>query len=1060
MPDAATSRPEASARLPIHVRQRAFGYTREELRMVLTPMSTNGEEPIGSMGNDTPMAVLSERPQLLSAYFRQQFAQVTNPAIDPIREQLVMSLAMYVGRQRNVLDETPEHARQLRLEHPVLTADAVELLRAGTSSEVGLRAITLSARFSVADGAAGLEPALEGLCAAAIDAADSGFDVVVLSDREVDAQWAPIPSLLAVSAVHHALIRARLRSRVSLIVESDEAREVTHIAQLFAYGASAVHPGLALETVADLALHGALGAVTDPAVAQKHYVKAVEKGLLKVLSKMGISTLQSYCGAQLWEAVGVSRSVIDRYFTGTSSPIGGVDLAIIGAEALARHASAFDERLPASLLDAGGDYHYRMQGEHHGWNPLAIASLQQASRSDDPSSYRKFSERVNADTHRTTLRGLLDFAERDAVPIHEVEPATAIVKRFATGAMSFGSISREAHETLAVAMNRIGGRSNTGEGGEDPSRFGTERNSAIKQVASARFGVTTEYLVSASELQIKIAQGAKPGEGGQLPGHKVDEIIARTRHSTPGVTLISPPPHHDIYSIEDLKQLIYDLRQVAPAATISVKLVAEAGVGTVAAGVAKAQADLIVISGDSGGTGASPLSSIKRAGTPWELGLAETQQTLVLNGLRGHVRLQTDGQLKTGRDVVIAALLGAEEFGFATAPLVVSGCVMMRKCHLNTCPVGIATQDPELRAKFNGKPEHVVNYFFLLAEEVRELMARLGFRTMDEMIGRADVLRSRVPTDHWKAHTLDFSALLHVSADARAPRRCTRSRGRAPAESLDRAILDLALPALESGEPLAATLPISNVNRAVGARLSGHIARHRAAGLPDDFITLRFKGSAGQSFGAFAVRGVTLELDGEANDYAGKGLSGGRIVIRPIRTSRLVPDGTIIVGNTTLYGATSGEVFIAGAAGERFAVRNSGATAVVEGLGDHGCEYMTGGMVVVIGRTGRNFAAGMSGGTAYVLDERRQLTNMLGPAALELEPVIEVGEQSALRKLVERHAQCTRSPHARHVLAHWDQFVRHFVRVMPVEYKQALQRRGAAAGGASISAKQEGARYG
>ena len=1051
----------------LRVRQREFGYTREELRMVLAPMAANGEEPIGSMGNDTPLAVLSERPQHLSAYFRQQFAQVTNPAIDPIREQLVMSLTMYLGPQRNLLDETPEHARQLRLDHPVLTAAAMQQLRA--LDVEGMRTTTLDARFPAAGGPRALEHWLEWLCSAAIDAASTGSTIIVLSDRDVNASWAPIPSLLAVSAVHHALIRARVRSRVSLVVETDEAREVTHVAQLFAYGASAVHPALALETVAELARTRSSGETTDPAAAQAHYVKAVEKGLLKVLSKMGISTLQSYCGAQLWEAVGLSSSLIERHFTGTTSPVSGIDLEAIATETLRRHTAAFDERELDALLDAGGDYHHRLHGEHHAWNPLAIASLQHAARSDDPSSYEKFSQRVNEDTRRTTLRGLLDFTEREPVPIHEVEPPSAIVRRFATGAMSFGSISREAHETLAIAMNRIGGRSNTGEGGEDPARFGTERNSAIKQVASARFGVTTEYLVSASELQIKIAQGAKPGEGGQLPGHKVDEIIARTRHSTPGVTLISPPPHHDIYSIEDLKQLIYDLRQVSPSATISVKLVAEAGVGTVAAGVAKAAADLIVISGDSGGTGASPLSSIKRAGTPWELGLAETQQTLVLNGLRGRVRLQTDGQLKTGRDVVIAALLGAEEFGFATAPLIVSGCVMMRKCHLNTCPVGIATQDPELRAKFTGKPEHVVNYFFLVAEEVRDLMARLGFRTMDEMIGRADVLRQSALDDHWKARTLDLSRVLHVpgTLDERATRRFTRVRDRvatpAPAEALDRVILAAALPAIERGEQLRVELPITNVNRAVGARLAGHIARRQgSAGLPDDSIVLHFRGSAGQSFGAFAVNGMSLELEGEANDYVGKGLSGGRIVIRPIRTSRLVPDGTIIVGNTTLYGATSGEAFIAGGAGERFAVRNSGATAVIEGVGDHGCEYMTGGTVVVLGRTGRNFAAGMSGGTAFVLDERQELATQCGPAALELTHLADPKELSMLRKLVERHAKFTGSPRARHVLSHWDQLVRQFVRVMPAEYRQALERRAASAGSAKIGGRQKGEapRYG
>ncbi|HXL86199.1 MAG TPA: glutamate synthase large subunit, partial [Gemmatimonadaceae bacterium] len=845
---------EAEPSVPLSIRQRAFGYTTDEVKMVLGPMADAGEEPAGSMGNDTPLAVLSRRPQLLSAYFRQMFAQVTNPAIDPIREQLVMSLAMNLGPQCNLLEETAEHAKQLRLVQPVLTSQAMSALLSVTDPT--LRAVTLPTLFPVADGNHGLELAVNGLCRAATDAVARGCGVLVLSDRGMNENHAPIPSPLAVAAVHHHLIREGVRWRVSLVAETGEAREVSHLALLIAYGASAVHPYVALETVAALARPESAGDKPHGAAAQERYIKALGKGLLKIMSKMGISTLQSYCGAQLWEAVGLSTALVDRHFAGTPSRVGGIGMELIAEETLRRHAQAFDDVF-ATRLDPGGEYQYRVQGEHHNWNPLTIAKLQHATRGDNYSTFKEFSQLANDETRRqSTLRGLLDFVERDPIPLDDVEPASAITRRFCTGAMSFGSLSAEAHETLAIAMNRLGGRSNSGEGGEDPNRFGTNRNSAIKQVASARFGVTAEYLVNATELQIKISQGAKPGEGGQLPGHKVDAIIAKTRHSTPGVTLISPPPHHDIYSIEDLAQLIYDLKAIAPKAAVSVKLVAEAGVGTVAAGVAKARADLILISGDSGGTGASPLSSIMRAGSPWELGLAETQQTLVINGLRGRVRLQTDGQLKTGRDVVVAALLGADEFGFATAPLIVEGCVMMRKCHLNTCPVGIATQDPELRARFAGQPEHVVNYFFFIAEEVRELLARLGFRTMDEMIGRSDLLRVQPSSDNAKANTLDLSALLHLATPAdgestrsdRIVRRHVRSRQRhSDAEgTLNRTLMELAQPALESGEQVKATLPITNADRAVGATLSGEIARRYGnTGLPDETITLRFNGSAG-----------------------------------------------------------------------------------------------------------------------------------------------------------------------------------------------------------------------
>jgi glutamate synthase domain-containing protein 2/glutamate synthase domain-containing protein 1/glutamate synthase domain-containing protein 3 len=1037
--------------LSLQLLQRAFGYTADELKMVLGPMADAGEEPAGSMGNDTPLAVLSRRPQLLSSYFRQLFAQVTNPAIDPIREQLVLSLAINLGPQSNLLDETAEHAKQLRIAQPVLTEQAMSAVRGVTDPT--LRAVTLPALFPIASGIDALALAVDDLCRAATRAIADGCGILILSDRGISADQAPIPSPLAVAAVHHHLIREGLRWRVSLIAETGEAREVSHLALLVAYGASAVHPYLALETVAAMARPEATGDKPHGAAAQERYVKALGKGLLKIMSKMGISTLQSYCGAQLWEAVGLSTALVDRHFAGTPSRVGGIGMELIADETLRRHSDAFDTASITTRLDPGGEYQYRVQGEHHNWNPMTIAKLQHATRSDSYSTFKEFSQLANDETRRqSTLRGLLDFVERDPVPLDEVEPASAITRRFCTGAMSFGSLGKEAHETLAIAMNRLGGRSNSGEGGEDPARFGTDRNSAIKQVASARFGVTAEYLVNAAELQIKIAQGAKPGEGGQLPGHKVDAVIAHTRHSMPGVTLISPPPHHDIYSIEDLAQLIYDLKAISPAAAISVKLVAEAGVGTVAAGVAKARADLILISGDSGGTGASPLSSIMRAGSPWELGLAETQQTLVINGLRGRVRLQTDGQLKTGRDVVVAALLGADEFGFATAPLIVEGCVMMRKCHLNTCPVGIATQDPELRARFTGQPEHVVNYFFFIAEEVRELMARLGFRTMDEMIGRTDMLRALPASDNAKAATLDLSALLHLATPASRARTDSVARRHVALRvdhseedgGLNRRLVELAQPALDGGERVKETLPITNADRAVGATLSGEIARRYGdTGLPEETISFRFTGSAGQSFGAFAARGLSLELEGEANDYVGKGLSGGRLIVRHPRSAQFIPDQTVLVGNTVLYGATSGEAYFAGVAGERFGVRNSGAIAVVEGVGDHGCEYMTGGTVVVLGRTGRNFGAGMSGGIAFVLDEFGEFEHggQCNTGMVELAHVTDRGELELLRRLVEQHARYTGSARAKRELGRWERAQRLFVAVVPTEYRKALERR-------------------
>jgi glutamate synthase (NADPH/NADH) large chain len=859
------------------------------------------------------------------------------------------------------------------------------------------------------------------------------------------------------------------------VVETAEARQVPHVALLIAYGAGAVCPYLALETVDAMARDELAAGGAGSAHARAAYTKAIGKGLLKVLAKMGISTLQSYCGAQICEAVGLDRAMVDSHFAGTTSRIGGIGLDVVAEETLLRHAAAFraaedsaEEATDAPMLEDGSDYHYRIEGEHHHWNPGTIAALQHATRGNSTPSYREFSRLADAESAANTLRGRLEFVERDPVPLEETEPASAIVRRFVTGAMSFGSISKEAHETLAMAMNQLGGRSNTGEGGEDPARFGTDRVSAIKQVASARFGVTTEYLVNADELQIKIAQGAKPGEGGQLPGDKVDAVIARTRCATEGVTLISPPPHHDIYSIEDLKQLIHDLREVNPRAAISVKLVSESGVGTIAAGVAKAHADLICISGDSGGTGAAPLSSIKHAGIPWELGLAEVQQTLLLNDLRGRVRLQTDGQLKTGRDVVVAALLGADEFGFATAPLIAEGCVMMRKCHLNTCPVGIATQDPLLRAKFRGQPEHIVNYFFFVAEEVREHMARLGFRTMSEMVGRTETLRARAPTDHGKASRLDLSALLAVPERARVeaspPARCfVAVQPPTTRHSIDRELLGAAHPALERGERVSVTVAVRNVHRSIGAMLSGEVARrHGAAGLPDGTITVRCVGSAGQSFGAFAMRGVALELEGEANDYVGKGLSGGRLVVRAPRGVHFLPEETVIVGNTVLYGATSGEAYFGGVAGQRFAVRNSGASAVVEGVGDHGCEYMTGGVVVVLGRTGRNFAAGMSGGMAYVLDEsgRQAFASRCNRALVELHPVDRSEDRAVLHRLVEQHARYTGSARARSLLLRWEHAVRDFVAVVPVEYRQAMARRTPGAGSASLAARPEGMRHG
>ncbi len=1046
---------------------RAFGYTREDLRLIVGPMATAGEEPVGSMGADIPLAVLSDRPVPLFRYFKQQFAQVTNPPIDPIREDLVMSLVSCVGGEGNLLDETPEQVRLLELPHPILTnADLAKL----TSSGPEFRAAVLEATFPAdGDGAEALRSALEDLRARASRAVDDGCAILVVSDRGATPERVPIPSLLAVSAVHHHLIREGKRVRVGLVAETGDAREVADVALLIGYGAGAVNPYMAFETIGELVRKKLLDKDVDLSTATKNYVNALKKGLLKVMSKMGISTIASYHGAQIFEAIGLSNELVDEYFTGTSSPLGGIGLAEIATEARARHAAAFgpsvtEEEL-ARDLEVGGVYAWRVEGERHLWSPASVAALQKAVRLEDASSYAEYARLVNDQGERPmTLRGLLDFkAAGPPIPVDEVEEARFIVRRFATGAMSFGSISKEAHETLAIAMNRIGGRSNTGEGGEDEARWvrdarGDSRRSSIKQVASGRFGVTTSYLVNADEIQIKMAQGAKPGEGGQLPGHKVDAIIARVRHSTPGVTLISPPPHHDIYSIEDLAQLIFDLKNVNPRARISVKLVSETGVGTVAAGVAKAHADVILISGHDGGTGASPLSSIQHAGTPWEIGLAETQQVLLLNDLRSRVVLQVDGQLKTGRDVAFAALLGAEEFGFATAPLVASGCIMMRKCHLNTCPVGVATQDPVLRARFSGQPEHVINYMFFVAEELRAIMASLGFRSVDEMVGRVDCIVPRLPREDapgWgckKARTLDFSRVLApVPAKlAKRDRRCTTEQDHGIDDVADRELIERARPALERREPVRIPFAITNVHRTFGAMLAGEVARrHGSAGLPEGTITIDLTGTAGQSFGAFAARGMTLTLEGDANDYVGKGLSGGVLVVRPPREATFVAADNVIVGNTVLYGATSGRAFFAGRAGERFAVRNSGAQAVVEGVGDHGCEYMTGGTVVVIGPAGRNFAAGMSGGIAYVLDDDGAFASRCNKGMVEIEDLVDAEEQAAVRALLEEHVERTGSIRGTELLASWPLSARRFRKVIPTEYKRVLEQNSlaAAAGG-------------
>ncbi|NUN92371.1 MAG: glutamate synthase large subunit [Verrucomicrobiae bacterium] len=1044
-PSAAPPRSEPSALLE---RQRAFGYTIEELKLVLAPMAVNAEEAIGSMGADTPLACLSDRPQLLFNYFKQLFAQVTNPPLDAIRESLVTSLVTWLGREGNLLTEEPSHCRLLRLKQPILTNPDLEKIRA--LDQGAFRARTLSMLFAADEGEEGLHRALDALCREAAGAVRDGATLLILSDRGVTREKAPIPSLLACAAVHHHLIREGTRTQAGLILETGEAREAHHFCLLIGYGAGAVNPWLALESLADLHRAGTLPLELSAEQAVENFIKAANKAILKVASKMGISTVQSYRGAQIFEAVGLAKELVDRWFVGTASRLDGLGLDLLARETLLRHRRAFPPvPVDAGALDAGGFYKWNREGDHHMWNPESVALVRHAVRVDSYATFQQHTKLANDESRRRcTIRGLLEFREGAPIPIAEVEPAKEIVKRFATGAMSFGSISREAHETLAIAMNRLGGKSNTGEGGEDPARFrpdanGDLRRSAIKQVASARFGVTAEYLVNAEELQIKMAQGAKPGEGGQLPGHKVDDVIAKVRHSTPGVGLISPPPHHDIYSIEDLAQLIHDLKNVNPAARVSVKLVSEIGVGTVAAGVAKAKADHILISGDSGGTGASPLTSIKHAGLPWELGLAEAQQTLVLNRLRGRVVLQTDGQIKTGRDVAIAALLGAEEIGFATGALIAIGCVMMRVCHLNTCPVGIATQDPELRARFAGAPEYVVRFMFYIAEEVREIMARLGFRKFEEMVGRSDLLRVADLSGHWKARHLDLSAILHrPNVPAETPLHGTERQDHGLEYALDHELILLAKGALDRGDTVRAELPIKNVNRTVGAMLSGLVARrHGHDGLPDGTIHFKFSGSAGQSFGAFLARGITLELEGEANDYLGKGLSGGRLVAYPPRIAKFRPEENILAGNAIAYGATSGEIFLRGVVGERFGVRNSGAHAVVEGVGDHGCEYMTGGRVVVLGPTGRNFAAGMSGGIAWVYDPRGLFKLRCNPGMVSLEPADRTDDRAELRALVERHATLTESSLAKDLLARWEAVLPKFVRVMPHDYRRVLERR-------------------
>jgi glutamate synthase (NADPH/NADH) large chain len=1069
----------AQSNLPLLDRQQAFGYTQEDLRILMAPMATTGEEAVGSMGNDTPISALSDKSKLLFTYFKQNFAQVTNPPIDPIREELVMSLVSIIGPRPNLFDlEGISNTKRLEVRQPILTNEDLEKIRSISDLGDHFRSQTLDITFPAEQGAAGMEPAVARLCAEAEAAVRGGYNIIILSDRRAGADRVPIPSLLACAAVHHHLIREGLRTSVGIVVESGEPREVHHFCCLAGYGAEAINPYLAFETLK--AMRDDLHERVDEKEVVKRYIKSIDKGILKVMSKMGISTYQSYCGAQIFDAVGLKADFVATYFTGTHTRIEGVGLAEIAEESIRRHADAFgDSPIYRNALDVGGEYLFRVRGEDHVWNATTVSTLQHAVRGNSYDRYRAFARLINEQSERlVTIRGLfrIKSAEEDGrqpVPIEEVEPAANIVRRFSTGAMSFGSISREAHTTLAIAMNRIGGKSNTGEGGEEADRFkplpnGDSMRSAIKQVASGRFGVTAEYLVNSDMMQIKMAQGAKPGEGGQLPGRKVDQTIAKVRYSTPGVGLISPPPHHDIYSIEDLAQLIYDLKNVNPDGQVSVKLVSEVGVGTVAAGVSKARSDHVTIAGFEGGTGASPLTSIKHAGSPWEIGLAETHQTLVTNRLRGRISVQVDGGIRTGRDVVVGAMLGADEFGFSTAPLIAAGCIMMRKCHLNTCPVGVATQDPVLRKRFKGQPEHIINYFFFVAEEVREIMASLGYRRFDEMVGQMQMLDKRAVVEHWKAKGLDFSRLFHKPEAPQGVNifKCEPQDHKIH-DILDRRLIAQAQAALDRGAPVRIETTIRNTDRTAGAMLSGAIAKiYGHEGLPDDTIHVRLTGTAGQSFGAWLARGVTFELEGDANDYVGKGLSGGRLVIRPPADSGIVPEQSIIVGNTVLYGAIAGECYFRGVAGERFAVRNSGAIAVIEGAGDHCCEYMTGGVVVVLGYTGRNFAAGMSGGIAYVLDEDGTFETRCNMAMVELEPVPEEEELNALlyghagdletsgrvdvlsemtrfdaqrlHQLIANHVRYTGSARGKAILADWKSYVPKFRKVMPVEYRRAL----------------------
>jgi glutamate synthase (NADPH/NADH) large chain len=1029
-------------------RMQAFGYTIETMHFMLVPMIQTQVDPIGSMGNDSALACLSDQPRLIYDYFKQLFAQVTNPAIDSIREDVIMSLECYVGPEKNLLSVTPEHCNRLLIQHPILTNEELEAIK--HMSDRGWKTANIDITFERSEGKSGLVKTLDRICKEAEQAIDQGFTMVVLSDRALSTSRVAVSSLLAVGAVHQHLVQVAKRTAIGIVVETGEAREVHHHCLLIGYGADAINPYLAFESLWQASRDGMLEEKDDEKIVAL-YRKAVAKGMLKVMAKMGISTLASYKGAQIFEALGLQSEVIDRCFKGTNSRIQGCSFDVLAEETLRRHALGFPhDRADAwSMLPNVGEFHWRAEGERHGWDPNAIADIQVAARQGDKNAYRRFADHINRDARmRYALRGLFEFqSARDPISIDKVQPASEIVKRFCTGAMSLGSISSEAHETLAIAMNRLGGKSNTGEGGEDPVRFkplpnGDSKRSAIKQVASGRFGVTIEYLTNADEIQIKISQGAKPGEGGELPGRKVDKYIARIRYSTPGVGLISPPPHHDIYSIEDLAQLIHDLKNANPSARVSVKLVSEVGVGVVASGVAKAHADHILISGDTGGTGASPLTSIKHAGLPWELGIAETHQTLVLNNLRSRVTLQTDGGLKTGRDVVIAALLGAEEFGFATAPLITLGCIMMRKCHLNTCPVGIATQDPELRAKFAGKPEHVVNYLFMVAEDAREIMASLGFRSIDEMVGRTDCLKVDQAIKHWKSDGLDLTPILRPAKGPTSDTvtHCTIPQDHGLEKSLDTIeLLPRCRKTIETGEKIHFELPIINTNRTVGTILSHNIAKkHGQNGLPTDTIHMKFNGSAGQSLGAFLAHGVTIELEGDANDYVGKGLSGGRIIIYPDRRASFKAEENIIIGNVCLYGATMGELFVRGRAAERFAVRNSGCYAVIEGVGDHGCEYMTGGRVVILGETGRNFAAGMSGGVAYVLDDINALRIRTNLGTVELEPLVEAADIEEVHTLVNKHAELTGSTVAKALLKDWKSNIQKFVKVMPTDFKRVL----------------------